>query len=47
MGYHDVNFSNYIKNQEDPVIFDIGSYNAYDTACFKNRSNMKHIIRIQ
>jgi FkbM family methyltransferase len=37
MGYHDVNFSNYIKNQTDPVILDIGSYNASDAVGFKKQ----------
>lgn len=37
MGYHDVNFSNYIKNQTDPIILDIGSYNASDAVGFKKQ----------
>jgi FkbM family methyltransferase len=37
MGYTDVNFSKYIRNHNDPVILDIGSYNGRDAILFKHR----------
>ena len=37
MGYYDVNFSAYIRNQKDPIILDIGSYDGRDAAAFKHK----------
>jgi FkbM family methyltransferase len=47
MGYCDVNFSNYIKNQITPVIFDIGSYNAVDAVAFKQRFPFSRVYAIE
>jgi FkbM family methyltransferase len=37
MGYRDVNFPAYIRNQNDPIILDIGSYDGYDAMQFKQQ----------